>query len=157
MFSSWGGVLATFSGGPDLVLTSYSCFSDVSSLCFAATYVSGQNKTMNYFSCKDCNLKCKVTNTKEGCVFEVFQHAQGYVSLVQQLATESTKHFLSSQIINQHGKKASHNYVANNDIVFSSQGLLPLSQKEKGIQYPISHNCCITNIFVCSVKFKNDQ
>ena len=102
---------------------------------------------MNYFSCKDCNLKCKVTNTKEGCVFEVFQHAQGYVSLARQLATESTKHFLSSRTISQHGKKASHN-VPNNNIVFSSQGLLPLSQEEKGIQYPIIRNLLHnTNIF----------
>lgn len=33
--------------------------SDVSKLCFAATFVNGQSKTMNYLFCKDCNLKCE--------------------------------------------------------------------------------------------------
>ncbi len=38
-------------------------FSDVSRLCFAATFVSGQDKTMNYFLCTDCNLKCEQLDT----------------------------------------------------------------------------------------------
>ena len=56
--------------------------SDVSKLCFAATFVSGQNKTMNYFMCKTCSMKCKKMEVEGGmcsilCPFDL----QGCVNL----------------------------------------------------------------------------
>lgn len=74
--------------------------SDISNLCFAATFVSGQTKSMNYFMCRDCNIKCvlKIQCYMPNCFVQ-----QGCVTLAHWCVIRTIRWLLSSQITSQLG------------------------------------------------------
>ena len=43
-----------------MIFLFFADLSDLPKLCFAATFVKGQNKSMDYFTCNKCGFNCEL-------------------------------------------------------------------------------------------------